>query len=137
MAADGQESGQGRPGRGKKAGKKNQKKKSASQPKGRAHDERRASLVAAIAHPVRRRILRAIASAEEARSPAQMAKASSLPLAMIVYHIRVLGRLGAIKPAGERQARNAIEHFYDSTIEGDPRIETLLEEKRELDEEDE
>ena len=41
----------------------------------------------------------------------------------------------ALEPTGEQQVRGAIEHFYASTVEDDPPIETLLEETREADEE--
>jgi DNA-binding transcriptional ArsR family regulator len=97
-------------------------------------DKHRGSLIAAIAHPGRRRILRIVATAGEARSPAQMAKAMSLPQGMVAYHARVLWRLGAVEPASERMVRGAVEHFYDTTIEDDPPIEALLEETREVDE---
>lgn len=117
MAAEGQESGERRPGKRKRG-------------------EHRASLIAAIAHPVRRRVLRAVAG-EEPRRPVQMAEELGSPASMVAYHARVLRRLGAIKPAAERDGEGHLEHLYESTIEDDPPIETLLEETREADEESE
>lgn len=134
MAADGRESDERNSKRKGKPGKKKRRPKH-PQRNGRARGEHRASLIAAIAHPVRRRILRTLVG--EARSPAQMAKAFHLPPGTIAYHARVLGRVGAIELAVEKPARGAIEHFYDSTIKDDPPVETLLEETREVDEEGE
>lgn len=97
---------------------------------------RRVNLIVAIAHPLRRQILRMIHDWGEAASPAQIARELGLPVGMVAYHANVLLRLGAAERAGERQVRGAVEHFYDSTIEEDPPIETLLEETREVDDED-
>jgi DNA-binding transcriptional ArsR family regulator len=97
---------------------------------------RRVNLIVAIAHPLRRRILQALHNRSEPRSPAQIARAFDLPVGMVAYHANVLSRLGAVEPAGEQQVRGAVEPFYDSTIEDDPPIETLLDETREVDDED-
>ncbi len=121
------------PKRGKPGGKaRRTRAKRRGNPKGR----RRANLIWAIAHPLRRRILRAIADSGEPLSPTQVAKELALPVGTVAYHAKVLWRFGAIEPAGEQQVRGAIEHFYDSTVTGDRPIETLLEETREVDEED-
>lgn len=97
---------------------------------------RRALLIKAIAHPVRRRILRKMTGEGGPISPVQLSKKLAIPLGMVVYHANVLGTCGAVEPAGERQIRGAIEHFYETTIKNDPPIEALLEETREADEED-
>jgi hypothetical protein len=55
-------------------------------------------------------------------------------LGSVAYQVRVLHRLVAVKPTGERHVRGAIQRFYESTIEDDPPIEALLEETREADE---
>jgi DNA-binding transcriptional ArsR family regulator len=133
MARDDQESN----GRRKKPDEESGQKRDTS-PKGkRGHGGDRAGLIAAIAHPARRHILRLLIAAGEPRSPAQMAKALDLPLGMVAYHTRVLGRLGAVEPAGEQMVHGAVEHFYDTTIKDDPPIEALLEETREADAESE
>lgn len=105
--------------------------------KGREHSdgERRADLIDAIAHRVRRRILRVLVARREQISPTRLAKELDLQPGLVAYHVRVLRTLGAVKPTDERMVRGAIEHFYETTIEDDPPIETLLEETREVDDE--
>jgi DNA-binding transcriptional ArsR family regulator len=123
-----------------KRGKKNRpsgkerKARASSRHRKKPDGPRRICLISAINHPVRRRILRELRDSDEPRSPAELARAFRVPIGTISYHTNVLRRLGALKPAGERQVRGAVEHFYDSTIEGDPPIEALLDETREVDE---
>lgn len=102
----------------------------------RSLGQRRAMLTKAIAHLVRRRILRQLADEGAPLSPVQLSRALSMPLATIIYHSAVLRTCGALEPAGERQVRGAVEHFYETTISNDRPIEALLEETREGDEED-
>src|SRR5512146_395785 len=89
---------------------------------------RRADLINAIAHRLRRRILRLLGDQREQTSPTRLAKELGLQPGLVAYHIRVLRTFGAVKPTDERMVRGAIEHFYETTIENDPPIETLLEE---------
>lgn len=96
----------------------------------------RALLIKAIVHPLRRRILRVMTGEGEPLSPVQISKKLGVSLSMVVYHATVLRICGAVEPAGERQVRGAIEHFFEVAIEDDPPIEALLEETREADEED-
>jgi DNA-binding transcriptional ArsR family regulator len=129
-----------------KRGRKKAKKRRATGKKGRkmATSGRqkksdallRARLISAIAHPLRRRILRALAESGEERSPAQLGREFDLAVGSISYHLNVLRKLSVVKPVGERMVRGAVEHFYESTIEDDPPIEALLEETRAVDEED-
>ncbi len=95
----------------------------------------RANLIDAIAHPLRRRILRLLADCSEQSSPAKIAKEFHLHVGMISYHVRVLQKLGAVELTDEGMVRGAVEHFYETTIIDDPPIETLLEETREIDDE--
>lgn len=115
--------------------------KGAGKPKGPRRRRKiarpRGDILLAIAHPLRRRILRKLAEREEPMSPIQLADELGGPLGKIAYHVRVLWRLGAMSAAGEQQVRGAVEHFYMSTIEDDPPIETLLEETKKEDEEEE
>jgi DNA-binding transcriptional ArsR family regulator len=117
---------------------KNAKKKSEKQlEQERIEQSRRvAELIWSIAHPVRRRILRAVGRKRKPRSPIQIAKQLKIPLSMVSYHTTVLRQFGAVELAAERPARGAMEHFYDSAIEDAKAIEALLEETREADEED-
>lgn len=95
----------------------------------------RADLIDAIAHPLRRRILRLLADRREQSSPAKIAKEFHLQVGMIGYHVRVLQKFGAVELTDEGMVRGAVEHFYSTTINDDPPIETLLEETREVDDE--
>jgi len=96
--------------------------------------KRRANLIEAISHPVRRRILRAMGDAGAPSSPAEMAKQLELPAGTVGYHTQVNARLGAVEPEEERIAGVAAERPYRTTIIGDPPIESLLEETRAYDE---
>ncbi len=84
---------------------------------------------------MRRRILRLLAARGEQSSPARIAKEFELHVGMVGYHIRVLEELGAVELTGEGMVRGAVEHFYKTTVNDDPPIETLLEETREVDDE--
>jgi hypothetical protein len=102
-------------------------------------EHRRAAQIKAIDHPLRRCILRAYLSEGGRLSPAQIsrglrAKGLTVRLGSVAYQVRVLHRLSAVKPTGERQVRGAVQRFYETTIEDDPPIEALLEETREGDE---
>lgn len=74
-------------------------------------DER---MMKAIAHPLRHRIL--LALSEEVSSPRRIAAYLGKPLALVAYHIRVLDQLGAVELVRTRIQRNAVEHFYKSTL---------------------
>lgn len=97
----------------------------------------RGDMLLAISHPLRRGILRKLAERGEPTSPIQLADELGGPLGKVAYHVRVLWRLGTLSAAGEQQVRGAVEHFYLSKIKDDPPIETLLEETRKEDEEEE
>jgi hypothetical protein len=88
----------------------------------------------AVAHPVRRRILRSIAGEGEGRSPAQIARSLDLPVAVAVYQMTVLSKCRALRPAGEGQAPGGAEALYDAMFDGDASLEALLEQTREADE---
>jgi hypothetical protein len=122
------EAGEGR-------GKKSKKEREAAK-KRREAGKGRANLISAVDHPVRRCFLRTLHDTSERRSPTEIATEHRLPLSTAAYHARILRGFGALRPAGERMARGAVEHFYLSTIENDPPLEALLEETREFDEEE-
>jgi DNA-binding transcriptional ArsR family regulator len=135
MAGQGGEQEGDKPKRRKRRGGKDARKKGSRRRKDEARS--RGDMLLAIAHPLRRRILRRLGERGEPTSPIQLAEELQGPLGKIAYHVRVLWRLGAVSAAGEQQVRGAVEHFYLSTIKDDPPIETLLEETRKEDEEEE
>jgi DNA-binding transcriptional ArsR family regulator len=98
---------------------------------------KRAVLIKAIAHPLRRRILRLLRERGEPLSPIAIALVLEGPLGGVAYHVHVLRVLGLVEPVDEEQVRNAVEQFYETTPEGGPPMETLLDEMQEEDEEDE
>lgn len=88
--------------RARKKGRPGKRTRKAEQPRPRKKPTRRRSraiLVKAMAHPVRRRILRAINEESAPLSPAQLAQAFDLPLGVVAYHANVLQRCGAVEVA--------------------------------------
>jgi len=96
----------------------------------------RAELAWAVAHRVRRQILRTLAESDGPRSPMQISRELGAGVSPIAYHVQILRKFGAIELAEEQMARGAVEHFYASQIKKDPPIEALLEETRLADEEE-
>jgi DNA-binding transcriptional ArsR family regulator len=76
------------------------------------------NLLAALNHPLRRRILRALDDRKTA-SPAELAKSLAEPLTKVSYHVRILAERGALAPVGTRSVRGAVEHFYSSIVEAE------------------
>lgn len=64
----------------------------------------------AVAHPLRARILEALA--EESRSPNELAAEFNEPLGNVSYHVVVLRDLGMVELVATAPRRGAIEHFY-------------------------
>jgi DNA-binding transcriptional ArsR family regulator len=93
--------------------------------------QRRTYMIVAIAHPLRRRMLRMLVKHGEPLNSAQMATELGLPVGTITYHARVLWHFEAVEPIGEQEG--TAEHLYEVAIENDPPIEALLEETREAD----
>jgi predicted transcriptional regulator len=114
------------------AGKGRQKKR----PTKLERSETRAMLTWAIAHRVRRQILRTLADSDGPRSPMQISRELDAGVSPIAYHVTILRKFGAIELAEEKMARGAVEHFYASKIRNDPPIEALLKETRLADEAD-
>jgi DNA-binding transcriptional ArsR family regulator len=75
-------------------------------------------LLAALNHPVRRRILRAF-DGEETISPIELANRIDVPLTTVSYHVRILAGQRALKLVRTRPARGAVEHFYRSMVEAE------------------
>jgi hypothetical protein len=97
--------GRGDRGRNRRTRKKGRpgkrvRKAEAPPPRGRpTHRRSRAVLIKAMAHPVRRRLLREISEEGAPVSPAQLAKTFDLPLGLVAYHATVLQRCGAVEVA--------------------------------------
>lgn len=96
-----------------------------------------ADRIRAIDAPQRRRILRALHNAGEARSPNELSKAGGTSLGRVNYHIKVLTECGAVALTDAQSRREAVEHFYASTVTDDKLIGKLLEDTRVGDEDDE
>lgn len=93
----------GRNRRVRRKGRPGKRTRKAEQPPGpRRRPTRRRSraiLVKAMAHPLRRRLLREINAGNAPLSPAQLAKTFDLPLGVVAYHATVLQRCGAVEVA--------------------------------------
>lgn len=68
-------------------------------------------LLAALSHPLRRRILRELA-AGGAASPRQLSLKLRQPLSNVSYHVRVLADRNAVTLVETKPARGSVEHFY-------------------------
>jgi DNA-binding transcriptional ArsR family regulator len=73
-------------------------------------------LLQALNHPLRRRILRTLHEAGEARSPIELSQAFDTPLSNVSYHVKVLREKGAIALTDRRPVRGTAEHFYFSVL---------------------
>jgi DNA-binding transcriptional ArsR family regulator len=69
------------------------------------------SLVKALAHPLRWRIVETMVERGEA-SPVQLARLLDEPLATVSHHTRVLRDLGCIELTRTEPRRGAVEHYY-------------------------
>jgi DNA-binding transcriptional ArsR family regulator len=70
-----------------------------------------ASLVKALGHPLRMRLLTFITERGEA-SPVEMSRALDVPLATVSHHTRVLRDLRYIELSRTEPRRGAMEHYY-------------------------
>jgi DNA-binding transcriptional ArsR family regulator len=73
-----------------------------------------ASVLKALAHPLRMRMLTLVAERGEA-SPVQMSRALDQPLATVSHHARVLRDSGCIELSRTEPRRGAVEHYYRAT----------------------
>lgn len=69
-------------------------------------------LFVALAHPVRRRILRKMIEDEVEISPRDLALDLGEPLSRLSYHVRILAWCGAIEMLRTEQVRGSTQHFY-------------------------
>lgn len=69
------------------------------------------TLMKALAHPLRWRILEVVSERGEA-SPVALARALDQPLATVSHHVRVLRDSGSLELTRTEQRRGALEHYY-------------------------
>lgn len=70
-------------------------------------------LIAALNHPLRRRILRAYLDGRfQTASSTQLADEMGMPLGNIAYHVKTLARLGVLELVRREKVRGAEERFY-------------------------
>lgn len=83
-------------------------------------------LFIALAHPLRRRILRKALASDGEISPRELASSLEQPLSRLSYHVRVLSVCGALELVRTKQIRGSTQHFYRSTLEA-PWVKLALE----------
>ena len=70
----------------------------------------------ALAHPLRRQILRKMIAEDNETSPCELSVELDQPLSRLGYHVRILAQSDAIELVRTRQRRGAIQHFYRSAL---------------------
>lgn len=75
------------------------------------------SVLLAVKHPLRRRVLRSVVERGDDRSisPKQLADRIGLPLSNVSYHVRVLVDCGAVRLVDTQPVRGSLQHFYCAT----------------------
>ncbi|HEY6550288.1 MAG TPA: helix-turn-helix domain-containing protein [Solirubrobacterales bacterium] len=78
--------------------------------------DKASDLFTALAHPVRRRILRKMIEGGGQISPRELAIDLDEALSALSYHVRVLAECEAIKLVRTKQIRGSTQHFYRAAI---------------------
>jgi DNA-binding transcriptional ArsR family regulator len=73
-------------------------------------------LFIALAHPLRRQILRKMIAEDSETSPRDLSADLDQPLGKLSYHVTVLVKSGALELVSTRQRRGAAQHFYRSAV---------------------
>lgn len=73
-----------------------------------------ARIAVALGNQTRVKLLEALKGGEE-KSPAMLSIELNEPIGNCSYHLKVLGRLGAVEETRNQPVRGAVEHFYRST----------------------
>jgi DNA-binding transcriptional ArsR family regulator len=81
-------------------------------------------LLIALRHPLRREILRAMATQDQI-SPRQISDELRQPLSNVSYHVRVLADCGAVTLVDTAPVRGSMQHFYKPTIDEPWALEVL------------
>jgi DNA-binding transcriptional ArsR family regulator len=95
--------------------------------------KRHSKLLEALNHPLRRRILRTLHEAGEARSPGELGRDFRLPVSNVSYHVKVLREKDAVALTDLRPARGSVEHFYVSLVAANEMAIQLLDSTEEED----
>ena len=74
-------------------------------------------LFIALAHPLRRRILRHMVEAADEISPRELADELGQPLSRLSYHVKVLAQCRAIEMTGTEPVRGSTQHFYRTVVD--------------------
>jgi DNA-binding transcriptional ArsR family regulator len=86
--------------KGKSSGRSRKRKKPGDTQRHRLEmGHERAKLSWAIAHPVRRRVLRTLADSGETHSSTWLAHTLDLPIGTTAYHVTILRKFGAVELA--------------------------------------
>jgi DNA-binding transcriptional ArsR family regulator len=83
---------------------------------GSDHTDDDNELLIALRHPLRRRILRTMAT-QDSISPRQISDELRQPLSNVSYHVRVLADCGAVTLVDTTPVRGSMQHFYSTAIE--------------------
>lgn len=83
-------------------------------------------LFIALAHPLRRGILREMIAGKSESSPRELALDLEQPLSRLSYHVRVLAERGALELVRTKQIRGSTEHFYRLVVDA-PWVRVALE----------
>lgn len=70
----------------------------------------------ALAHPLRRQILRRMLAQKHETSPRDLAGDLAESLSALSYHVRVLAECDAIKLMRTKQVRGSTQHFYRPAV---------------------
>lgn len=82
-----------------------------------ASDPATNNLFVALAHPLRRCILRHMVEAGDEISPRELAAKLDQPLSRLSYHIKVLVQCRAIELVGTEPVRGSTQHFYRAVVD--------------------
>jgi DNA-binding transcriptional ArsR family regulator len=82
----------------------------------RDEGDKATDLFTALAHPLRRQILRKMLGAGGETSPRELAAGLDEPLSALSYHVRVLAECGTIKLVRTKQIRGSTQHFYRPAV---------------------
>jgi hypothetical protein len=72
-------------------------------------------LLAALRHPIRRRILTKVLELDRPMSPRGLANELDMPLSNVSYHARVLVARDLFRLVDLQPVRGSIQHFYEAT----------------------
>lgn len=73
------------------------------------------TVMKALGHPLRQRILQVL-QGDEIASPSEVAKRIGEPLSNVSYHFKILEKCEAVELVKTKPVRGALEHFYRATM---------------------